>query len=72
MALGRVIHDKLNPVRCLNKNDSVAIPPDDVYKDKKPSGATRQKIRAAEDIAFGVDTYTGYLDGALAQHSTTA
>ncbi|PMD35139.1 hypothetical protein L207DRAFT_637536 [Hyaloscypha variabilis F] len=35
LALGRVIHDKLNPVRCLNKNDSIAIPPDDVYKDKK-------------------------------------
>jgi hypothetical protein len=35
MALGRVIYDKLNPVRCLNKKDSIVIPPEDVYKDVK-------------------------------------
>jgi hypothetical protein len=35
MALGRVIDNKLNPLRCINKNDSIKIPADAIYEDVK-------------------------------------
>jgi hypothetical protein len=35
VALGRVIANKLNPLRCINKTDSIEIPAEDIFEDQK-------------------------------------
>lgn len=47
MALGRVIDNKLNPLRCLNIHDSINILAESVYKDRKTEWCHEAELQSS-------------------------